>query len=131
MKNFTINDFQDVVDDVLIRHRSVLDILTKLQESNGKVNRAVAKAATYCGCIKIHAEKQLVPQDASYSQMKEYMENHVEGDLCDICREKIEKEISSNLFYLAALCNVFNIEIEEMLEKHYEQLKTLGHYGLL
>lgn len=131
MKNFTINDFQDVVDDVLIRHRSVIDIITKFQESAGKVNRAVAKSATYCGCIKIHAKKQTVPEDASYSQMKDYMEDHVEGELCDICKEKIEKELSSNLFYLAALCNVFNIDIEEMLENHYEQLKTLGHYGLL
>lgn len=131
MKNFSINNFQTVVDDVLVRHRSALDILTKLQESSSKVNRAVAKSATYCGCIKIHGEKQEVPEDVTYSEMKKYMSNHVQGELCDICKEKIEKELASNLFYFTALCNVFNIDIEEMLKSHYDQLKTLGHYGLL
>ncbi|GAB6085536.1 nucleoside triphosphate pyrophosphohydrolase family protein [Alkaliphilus crotonatoxidans] len=131
MKDFTINNFQAIVNDVLIRHRSTLDILTKLQECTAKVNRAVAKSATYCGCIKLNCEKQDVPEDVSYSEMKDYMSDHIEGELCDICKEKIEKELSANLFYLAALCNVFSIDIEDMLKNHYEQLKTLGHYGLL
>ncbi|SCZ05636.1 DUF1573 domain-containing protein [Alkaliphilus peptidifermentans] len=131
MKNFSINEFQSQVDDVLVRHRSVLDILTKLQESSSKVNRAVAKSATYCGCIEIHAEKQEVPEDISYSDIKNYMKNHVKGELCDICREKIEAELSANMFYFTTLCNLFDINIEELITTHYEQLKTLGKYGLL
>jgi len=131
MKNFPIDDFQTIVDDVLIRHRSILDILTKLQESTSKINRAVAKSATYCGCIKIHGEKQEIPMDVSYSQLKGYMSDHVQGELCDICKEKIEHELSTNFFYLTALCNVFDINIEEMLVKYNEQLKALGKFGLL
>ncbi|KAB3533596.1 DUF1573 domain-containing protein [Alkaliphilus pronyensis] len=131
MKNFSINDFQTQVDDVLVRHRSVLDIITKLQETSSKVNRAVAKSATYCGCIKIHAERQEVPKDILYSEIKNYMENHVKGELCDICREKIEAELSTNLFYFTTLCNLFDINIEELVTKHHDQLKALGKYGLL
>lgn len=69
--------------------------------------------------------------DASYSQLKKYMSNHVQGELCDICKEKVEHELASNFFYLTALCNVFNINIEDMLSNYNEQLKALGKYGLL
>ena len=46
------------VEDVLIRHRSILDIITKLDEYTSRINRAVIKSVTYCGCIEIHATKQ-------------------------------------------------------------------------
>ncbi|KAB3532406.1 DUF1573 domain-containing protein [Alkaliphilus serpentinus] len=131
MKNFTIQEYQAQVDDVLVRHRSILDILTKLQESTAKVNRAVAKSATYCGCVKINVEKQAVPEDTSYSQLKNYMKEHIDGNLCDICREKVEAELSANIFYFTTLCNAFKIDVGELITKHHEQLKTLGKYGLL
>ncbi len=129
MKN--LSDFQSKVDEVLIRHRSILDILTKLQESSAKVNRAVAKSATYCGCIQIHTVKQDIPQDTTFSELKNFLGHHIEGELCDICHEKIEQELANNLFYLTTLCNLFNIDMAEMTNKHYEQLNTLGKYGLL
>ena len=57
-ENLTYNDFQEQVDNVLIRHKSVIDILTKLNEYTARINRAVAKSVTTCGCIEIHATKQ-------------------------------------------------------------------------
>ncbi len=131
MEQFYFNQFQDQVDEVLIRHKSILDILSKLQESSAKVNRAVAKSVTHCGCIQIHSQKQGIPEDISYSELKNYMSNHVEGYLCDICREKIEEEISTTIFYITALCNSFNINIDDMLENYASQVKALGKYGLL
>lgn len=131
MKQFSFNQFQDQVDDVLIRHKSILDVLSKLQESSAKVNRAVAKSVTDCGCIQVHSKKQNMPDDVSYSELKNYMENHVEGYLCDICKEKIGEEISDTIFYITALCNSFNINIDDMLQAYSSQLKTLGKYGLL
>ncbi|HHT27849.1 MAG TPA: DUF1573 domain-containing protein, partial [Firmicutes bacterium] len=38
--------FQEAVNEYLVRHRSILDILSKLQESVARTNRAVAKAVT-------------------------------------------------------------------------------------
>ena len=57
-------DFQTAVEEYLIRHRSILDVLTKHQEATARVNRAVAKAVTECGCISITAERQRIPADA-------------------------------------------------------------------
>ena len=131
MKNLSLTEFQSKVDEVLVRHRSILDILTKFQESSAKVNRAVAKSATYCGCIEIHTERHDIPQDTAYSDIKNFVGHHIEGGLCDICHEKIEQELANNLFYLTTLCNLFNIDMTEMTKKHYEQLNTLGKYGLL
>lgn len=131
MNNFSLKEFQEKVDDILIRHKSILDILTKLQESNAKVNRAVAKSATYCGCIQIQGKKQEIPQNVSYSELKSFMSNHIHGELCDACKEKIQEEISTNLFYITALCNLFNVDMENLLNSYYDQLKALGKYGLL
>ncbi|NLM03531.1 MAG: DUF1573 domain-containing protein [Clostridiales bacterium] len=132
MDKLSLNEFQKKVDEVLIRHRSVLDILTKLQESSTRVNRGVAKSATYCGCIEIHVKKQQIPSDILYSELKDYMDDHITGELCDICREKIQEEISSNLFYITSLCNLFDINMEKLLSDYNENnLKTLGQYGLL
>jgi len=132
MDKLSLNEFQKKVDEVLIRHRSVLDILTKLQESSTRVNRGVAKSATYCGCIEIHVKKQEIPPDILYSELKDYMDDHITGELCDICREKIQEEISSNLFYITSICNLFDINMEKLLSDYNENnLKTLGQYGLL
>jgi hypothetical protein len=130
-KKFSLGEFQSLVDDVLIRHKSILDILSKVQESSARVNRAVAKASTSCGCIKICAEKPQVPEDVTFSKLKSYMSDHVEGKLCSTCEEKIKQEISNNLFYLFALCNTFDLDTEKMTEDYYKQLKLLGKYGLL
>ena len=53
MKETSCQDFQANVEKYLIRHRSVLDIMSKYQESTARVNRALAKAVTECGCISI------------------------------------------------------------------------------
>ena len=130
-KNFSLSEFQSLVDEVLIRHKSILDILSKIHESSARVNRAVVKSATSCGCIKIHAEKPEVPDNVTFSKLKTYMSDHVEGNLCNTCEEKIKQEISNNLFYLFALCNTFDFDTEERTEDYYKQLKLLGKYGLL
>ncbi|TCQ00616.1 DUF1573 domain-containing protein [Serpentinicella alkaliphila] len=127
-----LKEFQQKVDNVLIRHRSALDILTKLQESNAKVNRAVAKSATYCGCTQLHIKKLEVPKDISFSEFRDYASDHIEGTPCEMCKEKIEQEISNNFFYLVALCNLLDIDMQKLLKDFYKnQLETLGKYGLL
>ena len=53
-----IDSLQDEVKHSLVRHKSILDIMTKLQEYNSRINRAIAKSVTSCGCIEMHAKKQ-------------------------------------------------------------------------
>ncbi|MCY6483524.1 DUF1573 domain-containing protein [Clostridium aestuarii] len=130
MKDVIFDDFQNAVDDCLIRHRSLLDIMTKLQESEGRINRALAKSVTNCGCIKIEAEKQSMLNNDSIDidDLKNYLNTHLKGNLCDNCREVLERELGNNLFYLTSLCNLLDLNLYDILLKEYNKINTLGKY---
>ena len=122
--------FQKSVDQFLIQHRSILDVLTKYQESNARVNRAIAKAVTQCGCIKIKAKKQVIPSDTKLMEIHKFMNTHLEGSLCESCKEIIETELGSNLFYATALCNMLSLNFNNIIKKEEERISTLGIYNL-
>lgn len=124
------NNLQKTVSDVLVRHKSILDIVTKLEESNSRVNRAIVKSATSCGCITINASKQDYSQ-GSFKDAKNAMKSHIEGELCANCKEKIEEEIGNHMFYIASLCNTFNLDLSEIILSEINKLRTLGIYTLL
>ncbi len=129
-KDLIYNDFQKKVSDVLIRHKSILDIISKLDESNAKANRAVIKSATNCGCISINATKQDFNK-RSMVEVRDSLKDHVNGELCDMCKEKIEEEIGDHMFYIASLCNTLNLSLYDILLKEYKELDALGIYSLL
>lgn len=122
-------DFQDAVNELLIRNRSILDILTKFQSANAKVNRAVIKAVTSCGCLKIEAHKQSFPEDGDLKNISKFLDSHLRGKLCNNCMHTIEEEIGGALFYLAALCNALNISMYDVILKEKKRLDTLGPYS--
>lgn len=131
MKDLIFDNFQNAVDESLLRHKSILDILTKLQESEGRINRAVAKSVTNCGCIKVEAKKQELPkEDDDIDDLAKALKTHVKGALCDNCREVIEREIGNNLFYLASLCNSLDLNLYDVFIKEYDRINTLGKYTL-
>lgn len=123
-------DFQNAVNDYLIRHRSVLDVLTKYQEATARVNRAFAKAVTECGCIEIRAGRQNIPADAPFSDLKQYMSSHVSGKPCEHCREIIAAEIGRSMFYMTALCNLTGISFHDVISQECQNVKTLGVFHL-
>ncbi len=129
MKDIIFDSFQNDVNESLLRHRSILDILTKYTESSSRVNRAIAKAVTNCGCIDINATKQTLPDDAhSLDSLSEVLHNHLNGELCENCREIIEREIGNNLFYLTSLCNILDISLYDVLIKENDKINTLGKF---
>ena len=133
MKDCIFDNFQNSVDESLIRHRSILDIVTKLQESSARVNRAVAKSVTNCGCINIEAKKQDTPatvDDLDLDTLSSSIDNHMQGSLCENCREVIEKELGNNLFYIASLCNLVDLNLYDVLLKEYNKISTLGKYTM-
>lgn len=130
MKDILIDDFQYTVQELLVRNKSIIDALTKFQDSNARVNRAIVKAVTQCGCIQINAKKQNIPGDADYEALKDTLETHLEGKLCDNCRDQIEKEIGTNLFYLASICNTLDLNLYDVVIKENERVKMLGNYNL-
>ncbi|QGU96518.1 DUF1573 domain-containing protein [Clostridium bovifaecis] len=130
MKDVIFDDFQNAVDDCLLRHRSLLDIMTKLQESEGRINRAIAKSVTRCGCVKIDAAKQEIPNVDSIDidSFRNHLNTHLDGELCENCRDVIEREIGNNLFYLTSLCNLLDLNLYDILLKEYNKINTLGKY---
>lgn len=122
--------FQQTVSDYLVRHRSILDVMSKLQESSAHVNRAIAKAVTTCGCLKIEARKQPVPSDAALAEIPQYTQTHLEGKLCPNCFEVVEEEVGNVLFYVAAMCELLNLDLEKVIASENERISTLGLYSL-
>ena len=130
MKDLSWDEFQDTVADCLIRHKSILDVLSKLHETSARVNRAISKSVTSCGCIQINAKKQQVPSEIRLYELVSYMDTHTKGQLCDNCREIVELEIGNLLFYLAALCNILGLNLEDIMSAENEKLATIGIYNL-
>ncbi|TYO94647.1 DUF1573 domain-containing protein [Desulfallas thermosapovorans] len=130
LKDIIYDEFQHTVSEILLCNRSILDLLAKSQETNARMNRAIIKSVTGCGCIRINAAKKKIPPETSLEGLKKLLESHLEGELCDNCREIVELEMGRNLFYLAALCNLLDLNMYDVLIKEQKKLKALGLYNL-
>jgi len=130
LKDTILDEFQDTVIELLVRNKSIIDLITKYQDSNARVNRAIVKSVTQCGCIKVHAKKQAFPEDGTFEEIRNSMKTHLEGKLCESCRDLIEKDIGRNLFYLASICNTLDLNLYDIMLKEHERLKMLGKYSL-
>lgn len=127
--NNILEDFQVQVSEVLVRHKSILDIMTKLDEFNSRINRAVAKSVTMCGCISINATKQDFGND-SFENMFKNVSSHTNGSICDSCKDVLEQEMGSYMFYMAGLSNTLGLSLDATVKKEYDRIKTLGIYSL-
>jgi hypothetical protein len=130
MKDIIVDEFQYTVQELLVRNKSIIDSITKYQDSNARVNRSIVKAVTQCGCISINAKKQDMPEDGDFEEIRNAMETHLEGKLCDNCRDQLEKEIGKNLFYLASICNTLDLNLYDIIIKEQARVKMLGQYNL-
>lgn len=126
----TVVYFQDLVSQVLIRHRSILDCLTKFQESTARVNRSIIKTVTNCGCISINAGKQQYPNTESLKDCSRIINSHLKGELCEHCREIISEEIGNHLFYLTAMCDLLGYDLSDIINAEKSRINTLGHFLL-
>jgi hypothetical protein len=130
LKDIMVDQFQFTVGELLVRNKSILDLITKFQDSNGRVNREIVKAVTQCGCVKINAKKQVYPDGADFDELRTLMETHLEGTLCENCRDLIEKDIGRNMFYLASICNTLDLNLYDIIIKELDRIKMLGKYNL-
>ena len=130
MNDIKFSDFQTAVDSTLARHRGVFDILSKTQEASARLNRAVIKAATSCGCIRMRAVKQELDESVTLEQLPSVMDRCVEGELCPNCRSVIEKELGALLYYTAGLCNTLDLSMYDAILNEEKRLTTLGRFSL-
>ncbi len=130
MKDTALDSFQYAVSELLVRNKSILDEMTKLEDSNARVNRTLSKAVTQCGCIKINACKQDYSDSLEFESIKGSMSSHLDGALCANCRDLIEKDIGRHLFYLTSLCNNLDLNLYDIIIKELDRLQLLGKYSL-
>ncbi|HBT46697.1 MAG TPA: DUF1573 domain-containing protein [Peptococcaceae bacterium] len=130
MSDLLCDRFQQVVAQYTLRHKSILDILSKMQEAQARVQRAVAKAVTNCGCIQVRAAKQTLPAGVTMAELPSYLTSHLLGELCPECRETVEEELGQLFFYLTALCNTLDISLTDVLDKEQDKLCTLRYFSL-
>jgi hypothetical protein len=131
MKDLICDEFQYAVGDLLIRHHSILDVLSKLSEATCRVNRAVIKSVTECGCESIAAEKLQLPEHVeSLDELRDCLDSHLRGKLCPNCEEVVYSELGKLLFYAAALCNSLDINLYDVFIKEYKKSTAMGVYNL-
>lgn len=131
MNDLIFDNFQDEVNQSLLRHKSILDIITKYNESNCRISRSVIKSVTNCGCIKICANKQTILNEFDSNTISNQdLSTHLKGQLCDECRDIVENEIGNSLFYLTSLCNVLDLNLYDILLKETDKINTLGKFNL-
>jgi hypothetical protein len=130
LAQFNCQDFEKTVSTYLLRHQSILDLMAKCQESSARTNRAITKSVTTCGCLKINAQKQPLPPEASIKDLKKFFSSHLQGKLCASCREIVIDELGKNLFYITALCNTLGISLQEIIEEENGKVRTLGRFNL-
>ncbi len=130
MSELKCQEFQEAVSNLLLRHQSILDLLSKSQETNARINRAVVKSITNCGCLQVHAEKKPFPDTFGLDALKYLCSSHLEGELCESCKDVIVDEIGRNLFYLTALCVTLGIDFQEVMEKEKRKISTLGRFNM-
>lgn len=127
MKDLITTDYQDCVDNILVRNKSILDILSKMNITQAKIERCISKSVTHCGCIEINAKKQ-----SSSDSLEDYQKNasfHIKNHLCDDCKNNLEKEMGNHLFYYAALCNALDMDMYDIILKEKQNLETLGKFS--
>lgn len=121
---------QEAAQKFTVANHSILDALTKFQESCARTNRSIARAVTSCGCVKIKAEKQHIPPTAKFSEMNNFLSTHLEGCLCEKCKDVLEQEVGQTIFYLAALCSDLCIDFNDVVQKETDRVSALGVFSL-
>ena len=127
-----LEQFQNFIDDLVLRNKSILDQMTKLQDASAHLNRTLSKSATTCGCIKMNITKQQLDfaHITSSEELKSLLSTHIEGYPCPECNEAIEKEMGRVLFYLVAIANTLGISLSSVLENEKTRTNLLGNYSL-
>jgi len=130
MSSSSLQSLQDQVANLLLRHRSLLDILSKYGQSDSSVNLAVTKAITECGCLELHAKRQPYHSDMDVNQARQRLESHVQGHLCDNCKDIVKGELGKHLFYMSALCNLLDTKLDDVVKQELSKCQTLGIFNL-
>ena len=95
------------------------------------MNRSVIKAVTDCGCVSIKAQKIEIHDNLeTVAELKACLDSHLRGELCPHCDEVVTGELGKLLFYIAALCNVLDINLYDVFIKEQKNSQALGFFNM-
>lgn len=122
-----MSNIQDIITDELQYYINeyqslnvnTLEQMTKLTDYTSKLNYSIIKSCTRCRCIQIDTSNHLA--DNTHGCI---------GKLCPECIEKIEKNMGGCIYYLASLCNTFDLNLYDILIKELNKLTLLGKYHI-
>ncbi|MBS7262781.1 MAG: DUF1573 domain-containing protein [Eubacteriales bacterium] len=123
-----VQEFRRTVNGSLAFNKGILDCLTKYQTATAALARVIVKASSLCGCIHIAADQQHLSPGSGLDDLSELMKTHITGDLCRRCRENVEREIATSLYYLTAIANAFGTDIGQLMESETRRGEMLGKY---
>ncbi|TCK92346.1 hypothetical protein EDC19_2076 [Natranaerovirga hydrolytica] len=122
------DELQFLVEEYELINTSILDQMTKFSDYCSKINRSIIKSCTQCGCVKIDANKNIFEDLHQFALDKK--STHCFGDLCPDCKELIEKNIGSALYYLASICNSLDLNLYDILIKEIQKVDLLRKYNI-
>ncbi|TCT14385.1 hypothetical protein EDC18_106189 [Natranaerovirga pectinivora] len=117
-------ELQFLVEEYECINKSILDQITKLSEYSNKINRSIIKACTQCGCLKIEGKK------LDFETAHDELDTQCYGNICPDCKEFVEKNMGSCLYYLAALCNTLDLNLYDILLKEVKKVDLLRKYNI-
>lgn len=126
-----LRDLQQKADEYLVINPSVLQILLQLEQNALRLNQTALRASNTCGCIRLGSEKLLLPEDSTWEEMKQQPTGDSLAEICPECRNDIKDKLGALLFYAAALCNAFALDLDEITEQEIKKLDLLGYFMLL
>ena len=124
MESLILEEFQYMIDQQIRRNGSLIDMLTKLETSGGKLNRALVKAVTHCGCISLDLKRKCTDCSDAKGRAK------ISGTLCEGCREEVERAMGEHLFYLTAMLSPLDLSLYDLFLGEAQRQKMLGKYNL-
>src|SRR3972149_4906311 len=68
--------------------------------------------------------------DVGLGDVRGFLSTHLYGELCERCREALEDEIGTTLFYLAAFCYITGLDLDAILRKERDRVSALGVFHL-
>jgi LacI family transcriptional regulator len=68
--------------------------------------------------------------EGGYTAVDKLLSTHFKGALCKECKDVIESEIGRSIFYLAALCNLLDLDMQDIVDREYNRVTALGMFNL-
>jgi len=130
VKETDLATLQHLVSQFLIRHRSILDVQSKLNEATARISRALAYAVVTCGCVQIHAERQCFPATLGWETAVAFSPPTWRGNRASAVGSIWRARSAAPSSTWPPLCHISGLNLDAILRKERDRVSALGVYHL-